>query len=140
MSSSKCMAFFFQAEDGIRDRNVTGVQTCALPIFELGRLIAPGLPPDPGMPGAPGTGGPRQTQRVRRGERVHALDRELPTDGGQRAGDDRPGFARVVRGVGEAALAEDVPLVRALRRRAAGPEEQREQRTSAALTQGPVRR
>src|SRR5699024_12072433 len=26
-------SFFFQAEDGIRDRNVTGVQTCALPIF-----------------------------------------------------------------------------------------------------------
>src|SRR5699024_12052288 len=26
--------FFFQAEDGIRDRNVTGVQTCALPIFQ----------------------------------------------------------------------------------------------------------
>mgnify|MGYP006982555475 CR=1 FL=1 len=25
--------FFFQAEDGIRDRLVTGVQTCALPIF-----------------------------------------------------------------------------------------------------------
>src|SRR5699024_11522481 len=36
--------FFFQAEDGIRDRNVTGVQTCALPIslFEDAqqRLIA----------------------------------------------------------------------------------------------------
>src|SRR2546430_8622737 len=28
--------FFFQAEDGIRDLTVTGVQTCALPIFELG--------------------------------------------------------------------------------------------------------
>src|SRR5699024_11788733 len=27
-----CYLFFFQAEDGIRDRNVTGVQTCALPI------------------------------------------------------------------------------------------------------------
>src|SRR5699024_11452209 len=27
------ICFFFQAEDGIRDRNVTGVQTCALPIF-----------------------------------------------------------------------------------------------------------
>src|SRR5699024_12604935 len=27
--------FFFQAEDGIRDRNVTGVQTCALPIYAL---------------------------------------------------------------------------------------------------------
>src|SRR6266704_6180915 len=26
------MCFFFQAEDGIRARNVTGVQTCALPI------------------------------------------------------------------------------------------------------------
>src|SRR5699024_12179634 len=28
--------FFFQAEDGIRDRNVTGVQTCALPILGVG--------------------------------------------------------------------------------------------------------
>src|SRR5207248_4120570 len=27
-----CFFFFFQAEDGIRDRTVTGVQTCALPI------------------------------------------------------------------------------------------------------------
>src|SRR2546430_7165224 len=27
--------FFFQAEDGIRDLTVTGVQTCALPIFQL---------------------------------------------------------------------------------------------------------
>src|SRR5207249_5813448 len=26
-------SFFFQAEDGIRGRNVTGVQTCALPIL-----------------------------------------------------------------------------------------------------------
>src|SRR5215217_8379882 len=26
--------FFFQAEDGIRDIGVTGVQTCALPIFQ----------------------------------------------------------------------------------------------------------
>src|SRR5215813_7936643 len=28
--------FFFQAEDGIRDADVTGVQTCALPIFNFG--------------------------------------------------------------------------------------------------------
>src|SRR2546430_10178504 len=27
------LIFFFQAEDGIRDLTVTGVQTCALPIF-----------------------------------------------------------------------------------------------------------
>src|SRR3989442_10464476 len=31
MSSSSF--FFFQAEDGIRDADVTGVQTCALPIY-----------------------------------------------------------------------------------------------------------
>src|SRR2546430_7379839 len=30
--------FFFQAEDGIRDLTVTGVQTCALPISVLGRV------------------------------------------------------------------------------------------------------
>src|SRR5699024_10613703 len=35
-------AFFFQAEDGIRDRNVTGVQTCALPIMALVKLIEDG--------------------------------------------------------------------------------------------------
>src|SRR5438093_12023886 len=29
-----CVFFFFQAEDGIRDWSVTGVQTCALPILE----------------------------------------------------------------------------------------------------------
>src|SRR5699024_11986162 len=31
---------FFQAEDGIRDRNVTGVQTCALPIYPDGIVQA----------------------------------------------------------------------------------------------------
>src|SRR5690606_39299262 len=31
---SNRFVFFFQAEDGIRDFHVTGVQTCALPIFE----------------------------------------------------------------------------------------------------------
>src|SRR2546426_9301305 len=42
--------FFFQAEDGIRDYKVTGVQTCALPIFarfargDWGRSIATGRP------------------------------------------------------------------------------------------------
>src|SRR5690625_6139174 len=30
--------FFFQAEDGIRDGHVTGVQTCALPILEVKRV------------------------------------------------------------------------------------------------------
>src|SRR5947209_419050 len=43
-----CFFFFFQAEDGIRDIGVTGVQTCALPIFfagyeTRGPATAPGL-------------------------------------------------------------------------------------------------
>src|SRR5207237_4039195 len=34
------LSFFFQAEDGIRDSSVTGVQTCALPISRV-----PAFPP-----------------------------------------------------------------------------------------------
>src|SRR5260370_28710157 len=34
------IVFFFQAEDGIRDSSVTGVQTCALPIYKAGYLLA----------------------------------------------------------------------------------------------------
>src|SRR5690606_39988814 len=42
-----CVVFFFQAEDGIRDFHVTGVQTCALPIS-----ARPELPrPEPYPPG-----------------------------------------------------------------------------------------
>src|SRR2546425_3753063 len=33
--------FFFQAEDGIRDKLVTGVQTCALPIY--GIVVVPSV-------------------------------------------------------------------------------------------------
>src|SRR2546429_2360956 len=36
MSLIACFIFFFQAEDGIRDVAVTGVQTCALPIWAVG--------------------------------------------------------------------------------------------------------
>src|SRR5690606_40493639 len=62
--------FFFQAEDGIRDFHVTGVQTCALPIsrtrplsgywhprqtqnlYSLSRLRSAGLPHTRWKPGA----------------------------------------------------------------------------------------
>src|SRR2546430_12627508 len=37
--------FFFQAEDGIRDLTVTGVQTCALPISRLRDRTERGAPP-----------------------------------------------------------------------------------------------
>src|SRR2546430_13227081 len=44
--------FFFQAEDGIRDLTVTGVQTCALPIWNLAhirpdRTVDPAFAPNP---------------------------------------------------------------------------------------------
>ena len=38
-SLKKCRCFFFQAEDGIRDDLVTGVQTCALPIWFQGFTV-----------------------------------------------------------------------------------------------------
>src|SRR5688572_31895953 len=39
--------FFFQAEDGIRDLTVTGVQTCALPIFGAALVLSPFFQMDP---------------------------------------------------------------------------------------------
>src|SRR3712207_1690458 len=49
------MVIFFQAEDGIRDIGVTGVQTCALPILVIGvgaaLLLLPAARAGPG--GAP---------------------------------------------------------------------------------------
>src|SRR2546430_6171206 len=42
--------FFFQAEDGIRDLTVTGVQTCALPISSFKRQIVSMLSRKPNFP------------------------------------------------------------------------------------------
>src|SRR3712207_8513098 len=41
-SSDVCSSYFFEAEDGIRDIGVTGVQTCALPICDA--VVEPALP------------------------------------------------------------------------------------------------
>src|SRR5256885_6732247 len=43
LRSSMLFFFFFQAEDGIRDYKVTGVQTCALPIFLFGLPLIAGV-------------------------------------------------------------------------------------------------
>src|SRR5258707_4836362 len=50
-TTRKCLIFFFfQAEDGIRDIGVTGVQTCALPIWQQQMLtVAQGLVRRPGL-------------------------------------------------------------------------------------------
>src|SRR5690606_40771824 len=45
---SRFVIFFFQAEDGIRDFHVTGVQTCALPIYR-----PPGPTQQPNRPRQP---------------------------------------------------------------------------------------
>src|SRR3989475_3426739 len=41
MCCTRLFFFFFQAEDGIRDLTVTGVQTCALPIYQRRRRYLP---------------------------------------------------------------------------------------------------
>src|SRR4030081_1864760 len=47
--------FFFQAEDGIRDPAVTGVQTCALPISSPGSYLARSKPSQNGWPRGTGS-------------------------------------------------------------------------------------
>jgi len=51
-----CLVFFFQAEDGIRDRDVTGVQTCALPIYAWSLLATVISPPKSSATGGVATG------------------------------------------------------------------------------------
>src|SRR5690349_22629552 len=65
MTSSVCYSFFFffQAEDGIRDLYVTGVQTCALPIL-CGRSGRGLHPADGGARRAHRAGQSRQSRRV----------------------------------------------------------------------------
>src|SRR2546425_8047655 len=69
---AKFVFFFFQAEDGIRDKLVTGVQTCALPISWATMLVRAwpcvalpwrGPRPPPGMPTWPTSAGRHATAR-----------------------------------------------------------------------------
>src|SRR5207253_3622493 len=77
-------AFFFQAEDGIRDGHVTGVQTCALPICRFGfgshdlvRVRSNELPADGALLHVGIVGGRRRTVvpigRCRRRDRRRAV-------------------------------------------------------------------
>src|SRR2546430_3372111 len=64
--------FFFQAEDGIRDLTVTGVQTCALPI-SLEAMQSPGEP-------QPTAGNIARRDRMQYQGRVWATRRHLWVD------------------------------------------------------------
>src|SRR5439155_4055676 len=78
--------FFFQAEDGIRDGHVTGVQTCALPIsvmLEGDRRPRALL----GLPRTPAHGGGRRGGRGAERRRV----RPAPTEDLQRSEERRVG-------------------------------------------------
>src|SRR5229473_2035793 len=65
--------FFFQAEDGIRDKLVTGVQTCALPIFDDDRRIEHAQP-DAEHPDAKEVGDELPGGRLGEPEPDHRLD------------------------------------------------------------------
>src|SRR5256885_3391394 len=60
MITVRLSLFFFQAEDGIRDYKVTGVQTCALPIWPRG-----GASPPTDHPAAEAHAAPRERARAR---------------------------------------------------------------------------
>src|SRR5438552_3375628 len=92
--------FFFQAEDGIRDDLVTGVQTCALPICGPPRCFhRQGYGRSRVAPlDAPGAGGWR---RGARRDPQAVLDLELPECADRDArSTDRTGFARAADLVG----------------------------------------
>src|SRR5687767_16018491 len=82
--------FFFQAEDGIRDKLVTGVQTCALPISGsgteddeiLGCLVRRLVPRDHARIEPEGT----QLVGEHRGEVVARVDHERPRSEERRVG------------------------------------------------------
>src|SRR5207245_8378777 len=81
--------FFFQAEDGIRDATVTGVQTCALPIYDL-LLRTLGACPGIGMaPLLPRRTGPRHLLDPSRGRGKVASCRRGPRSEERRVGTRR---------------------------------------------------
>src|SRR5690349_23405425 len=70
------MLFFFQAEDGIRDLYVTGVQTCALPILSRKRRKPEPTTDPEGFPMATVTTPPRPRNLADARRRVrHPLER-----------------------------------------------------------------
>src|SRR4051794_41545137 len=66
-----CPVFFFQAEDGIRDGRVTGVQTCALPISSGPRRPALELRQRLREPAPPGFG--QLAVRAAAAQKVHVF-------------------------------------------------------------------
>src|SRR5256885_12357937 len=73
----RCAFFFFQAEDGIRDYKVTGVQTCALPILQAARHWDGGLRTPPCGRARRGLRGMRAEEYPRAGTGVRSEERRV---------------------------------------------------------------
>src|SRR5690625_8014724 len=73
------MFFFFQAEDGIRDGHVTGVQTCALPISS--GLSASSVARVSGTRASPSTAAPSSTWKVPRRSEERRVGKESESHG-----------------------------------------------------------
>src|SRR5436305_5295917 len=86
--------FFFQAEDGIRAADVTGVQTCALPIYPVERAavgrVRRRTSPDRARPARRRAAATRGTDRVAR----HGQDESRRPDTARSAGQSAPGGHR----------------------------------------------
>src|SRR2546430_8332835 len=67
------VVFFFQAEDGIRDLTVTGVQTCALPIFPAPVPVPLAPPPSPATNAKPASVKAPSTNSARSEEHTSEL-------------------------------------------------------------------
>src|SRR2546426_10525582 len=82
LRASRFLFFFFQAEDGIRDYKVTGVQTCALPISpptRQGGAPGPrrGRAPNGDLPPRPWRRAPRDRKSVVLGKSVDLGGRRI---------------------------------------------------------------
>src|SRR5436190_17367074 len=73
------LVFFFQAEDGIRDHCVTGVQTCALPISNGGRSVFSTGTPTPTNGGYVAYGSRENGSATVRPQLILTLGRRPPT-------------------------------------------------------------
>ena len=113
------IVFFFQAEDGIRDYDVTGVQTCALPIFRV-RNAAMGIDGEDHDHGCLITrvpdGMPAKQAGLKKGDIITKLNGKRVTgiiDLAQRIGARKPGDTiklEILRG--DKTLEKDVTLVK----------------------------
>src|SRR5690625_5459691 len=89
------VSFFFQAEDGIRDGHVTGVQTCALPIS----LFA-GEPLGGDLAGVRGGRGLADAQEEAEGQELCHVVAEGHQGGGERSEERRVGKGWSAGGAG----------------------------------------